>query len=722
MRLFKKLRNKLSYLSQAQIEEVYQAYMVAVKAHYDQKRYTGEPYVTHPVAVSIILASLKMDHHTIMAALLHDVIEDSAITKEMLAQQFGYTVAQLVDGVSKLTQIEGITRAEAQAENFRKMVLAMAKDIRVILIKLADRLHNMRTLGSFRPDKRSRIAQETLDIYAPIAKRLGMRDISVELEELSFMAMYPRRYTILQEAVRQARGHRKKVLAIIQQKIELGLATLDLPSYIIKGREKHLYSIYRKMRKKHISFNDILDVYAFRIILDNRDSCYRVLGLIHGLFKPVPERFKDYIAIPKANGYQSLHTVLFGPYGLPIEVQIRTKEMDQMASSGIAAHWLYKSGEQTMDESQVRAQAWVKDLLELQKNTGSPLEFIESVKVDLFPNEIYVFTPTGDIMELPANATGIDFAYAVHTDIGNQCISIKIDHHLAPLSSTLVNGQTVEVVTAPYGRPNPAWLDFVATSKARSSIRQYLRSRKKTESIVLGRGLLNQALSQYKLTLKKVSDKALEYVIKEAGLISSNELLSEIGLGNRAAVLVAQRLYTQINAPELASNLAEKTSKELPLLIKGTEGLLIKFADCCCPIPGDPIVGILDIGNGIQVHLEQCQNITKIRRFPDKFMALRWAEDTNQFFNAKLKIVANDKPRLLVSLALAMADADANIEDVQVVGRGIQQYSFIFKINVEDRIHLAKVMRNLRRIPAVTKINRSIDGLKQLLVRENNHI
>ena len=483
MRLFKKLRRKLSYLSEKQIEEIYHAYLTAAMAHEGQKRFTGDPYITHPVSVACILADIRMDKQSIMAALLHDVIEDTEIEKQTLREEFGEQVAELVDGVSKLTQIEFRSRAEAQAENFRKMVLAMAKDIRVIIVKLADRLHNMRTLEPLRPAKRRRIAQETLDIFAPIANRLGMHSFYVELEELGFEALYPHRQAVLKEAVRKARGNRKEILSVIFESLKEEIGRHHLSYCEVIGREKHLYSIYKKMRNKNLSFNEIMDVYAFRIIVDNIDNCYRVLGIVHGLYKPLTERFKDYIAIPKANYYQSLHTTLFGPYGVPIEIQIRTQEMDEMANYGIAAHWLYKTGEKFISNTQVYAQKWVKNLLEMQQSAGSSLEFIENVKVDLFPDEVYVFTPHGDIMELPNGSTPVDYAYAVHTDIGNTCVTAKIDRQLAPLSTLLLNGQTVEIIISSNARPNPAWLDFVVTGKARSSIRHFLKIQQRVESI-----------------------------------------------------------------------------------------------------------------------------------------------------------------------------------------------------------------------------------------------
>lgn len=705
MRLFKKLRRKLDYLDEEQIDQIHQAYLVALEAHRGQKRRTGEPYITHPVAVACILADMKMDPQSIMAALLHDVIEDTPTTKAMIAEKFGDTVAELVDGVSKLTQIEFVSRAEQQAENFRKMLLAMAKDIRVILVKLADRLHNMRTLGSLNPNKKQRIARETLEIFAPVAKRLGMRDFSVELEELSFVSLYPRRHAIIKEAIRRARGNRKKVLNMIEKTLQEGLANSSLNSFVLSGREKHVYSLYRKMRNKRLPFSEIMDVYAFRVIVDDNDSCYRALGVIHSLYKPVPERFKDYIAIPKANGYQSLHTTLFGPYGLPIEVQIRTTEMDRMATSGIAAHWLYKTDNQEMSRSQLRAQQWVQNLLELQDNAGNSLEFIESVKVDLFPDEVYVFTPKGKIMELPAGATAVDFAYAVHTDIGNSCVAVKIDRKLAPLSTPLVNGQTIEVITASRARPNPAWLDFIVTSKARSSIRHFLKNQRRSESITLGKQLLQRALSSLRLSLKKIPETTIDRYLKEVSIEKFNDLLVEIGLGNRVATLVAQRLLDMMQEGVDSAEISENES-EAVLAIKGTEGMLVSYGMCCCPIPGDPVVGVLSSGKGIMVHVDRCRRLTKLRRHPEKIMPLRWSEELVGDFLVAVKIDVVNERGILAVMALAVSDADGNIEDMSVEDRDGQHYRVVFKIMVRDRAHLANIIRSLRQIPAVVKITR----------------
>ncbi len=705
MRLFKKLRSKLDYLDPEQIQQIHEAYLTALAAHRDQKRNTGEPYITHPVAVACILADMRLDYHTIMAALLHDIIEDTPLTKIDLASKFGDVVAELVDGVSKLTQIEFFSRAEAQAENFRKMVLAMARDIRVIIIKLADRLHNMRTLATLLPEKRRRIAQETMEIFAPIAKRLGMHDLAVELEELSFMAHNPRRYNVLHKVVEESRGERKKVLNLVSKTLQEGLAKTHLPSCTVTGREKPLYSIYRKMRGKHRHFNEIMDVYAFRIIVDDVDTCYRILGLVHRLFKPVPKKFKDYIAIPKANGYQSLHTVLFGPYGYPIEMQIRTTEMDHHATSGIAAHWLYKTSEEKSDSAQVRAQQWVKNLLELQRDTGSSLEFIESVKLDLFPDEVYVFTPQGKIMRLPAGATAVDFAYSVHTDIGNSCVAAKINRQLSPLSSALISGQTVEIITDSRAKPNPAWLDFVVTRQARNSIRQFLKNQRKTESIALGENLLKQALRQHNLSLKKIPSDVLQFVLEEAKFDNLIDLLAEIGLGNRLPALVSKRI-ADLSLQRRAADTSPETPKEKPLIIKGTEGMVVTFAECCSPIPGDPIIGIIVSGEGIIVHSEQCRRLDKLRGRPDTYMALRWDEHNQQTFQVTIRVEAVDEPRLLAKMAAAISDAEANISDVSVQNQHGSHYQLTFKLAVYNRVHLARVIRLLRRIPAVTRITR----------------
>ena len=546
MRLFGKLKRKLNYLVQDEIEKIYQAYLFADKAHATQVRVSGKPYITHPVSVAMILASLHMDHHTIIAALLHDVIEDTDVSKQQISQQFGQTVSELVDGVSKLTQIKFNSKAEAQAENFRKMVLAMSKDIRVIIIKLADRMHNMSTIESMPLAKRRQKARETLDIYAPIASRLGMHERSIELEELAFKTLYPHRYRALRIELDRARGDRKSVLKQIEKNLNQALQELGIPQFEVFGREKHLYSIYKKMKKKRVKFSDVMDIHAFRIVVDNKDTCYRVLGAIHSMYKPVPERFKDYIALPKTNGYQALHTTLFGPFGLAIEIQIRTKEMDELAEQGIAAHWLYKVGDKYVSLAQVKSQQWLKSILEMQRTTGNSLEFIENVKVDLFPNEVYVFTPKGGILELPTGATPVDFAYAVHTDVGNACVSAKIDRKTVPLSCSLLNGQTIEIVTSSRAKPNPTWLSFVVTAKARSCIRNYLKQQREKQSLLLGKQLFSRALAYYSIRLNKVDPEQLERFLKEINANSLEDFFVDLGLGNRLAQLEAHRFVNMM--------------------------------------------------------------------------------------------------------------------------------------------------------------------------------
>jgi len=606
---FTDLRDELAlYLNAQQVTAVADAYLLAANAHKGQKRRTGEDYITHPLAVARILCDMRMDHESIMAAMLHDVLEDTKTTKAMLTEQFGPAVAELVDGVSKLTQIKFENRAEAQAENFRKMLLAMSRDIRVILVKLADRLHNMRTLGVLPVEKRRRIARETLEIYAPIANRLGMNNFRIEFEDLGFSTLFPLRSRALKESIRKARGNRKEIMRMIETTLRQGLQKENFPPDAVRGREKHLYSIYKKMRTKHVSFSQIMDFYAFRILVDDVSSCYRALGLIHQLYKPVPGRFKDYVAIPKANGYQSLHTTLFGPYGVPIEIQIRTHEMHHMAEQGIAAHWLYKSPESSITEAQASARNWLKNLLDMQKSAGNSIEFMQNVKIDLFPDEVYVFTPKGDIMELPAGATVIDFAYAVHTDVGNSCVAARVDRQVAPLSRILENGQTVEITAHPQARPNPAWLSFVVSGKARSNIRHFLKNQQRTESIILGERLLNAALADHQLELKAISPGAIQQLLHEIALQSLDELLADIGMGNRTGVLVARRLRELQGIKFKRADLTKEPAPSSPLLIKGTEGMVVSFAKCCWPIPGDPIIGVVGSGQGLTIHTEGCKN------------------------------------------------------------------------------------------------------------------
>jgi RelA/SpoT family (p)ppGpp synthetase len=711
MDYFDELRKQLkTYLDDPQIEQIYQAYLLAKQGHEGQIRRTGDPYITHPVAVALILARMHMDAQSIMAALMHDLLEDTAIDKATLARQFGQQVADLVDGVSKLTQIKFETQAEAQAENFRKMVLAMAQDIRVIIVKLADRLHNMRTLDALPPSKRQRIAIETLEIYAPIANRLGMHSYRVDLEELGFAALYPMRFRVINDAVQKARGNRKEIMSVIEKSLHACLSREGMPPTKLYGREKHLYSIYKKMRNKRIPFADIMDVYAFRITVDCLDSCYRVLGAVHNSYKPVPERFKDYIAIPKANGYQSLHTTLFGPYGVPIEIQIRTEEMHRMAESGIAAHWLYKADSTVGSKAHIRAQQWLKNLLEMQQSTGSSLEFIENVKIDLFPDEVYVFTPKGNILELPRGATAVDFAYAIHTEIGDTCVAAKIDRRLAPLSTPLMNGQNVEIVTSPSARPSPSWLNFVVTGKARSKIKHYFKKQKGDESIVLGRRLLDRALSTLNLSLAQIPEIDVARVLKESNYTSLNELLEDTGMGNQVPLILARRLACAVKDEQEQEEQEKKDATErlsqTPLLIKGTEGMVVSFAKCCYPLPGDLIVGILDAGRGIIVHRENCRDIAHLRK-TEKCIFLSWEKSIAGDFQAEIRTELMNRKGTLASLAVALADMDANIENITVADRDGHYSEVNLIISVKDRAHLARVMRRVRSIPEVSKIMRA---------------
>ncbi|CAM5572510.1 guanosine-3',5'-bis(diphosphate) 3'-diphosphatase OS=Stutzerimonas stutzeri OX=316 GN=CXK95_05610 PE=3 SV=1 [Stutzerimonas stutzeri] len=693
------LADRLStYLGPDQVNLVRRAYFYAEQAHDGQRRRSGEAYVTHPLAVANILADMHMDHQSLMAAMLHDVIEDTGIPKEALVAQFGETVAELVDGVSKLTQMNFETKAEAQAENFQKMAMAMARDIRVILVKLADRLHNMRTLEVLAGEKRRRIAKETLEIYAPIANRLGMHSMRVEFEDLGFKAMHPMRSERIRAAVRRARGNRNEIVEKIEQSLIHCLARDGLEGEVV-GREKHLFSIYKKMRGKRKAFNEIMDVYAFRIVVDKVDTCYRVLGAVHSLYKPLPGRFKDYIAIPKANGYQSLHTTLFGMHGVPIEIQIRTREMEEMANNGIAAHWLYKSDENDVPKgTHARARQWVKGVLELQQRAGNSLEFIESVKIDLFPDEVYVFTPKGRIMELPKGSTAVDFAYAVHTDVGNTCIACRVNRRLAPLSQALESGSTVEIVTAPGARPNPAWLNFVVTGKARTHIRHALKLQRRSESISLGERLLNKALTGFETSLDKISAERIRQVLAEYHVEFIEDLLEDIGLGNRMAYVIARRL--------LASDGEQAPSAEGPLAIRGTEGLVLGYAKCCTPIPGDPIVGHLSAGKGMVVHLDTCRNIAEFRHNPDKCIQLSWAKDVTGEFNVELRIELEHQRGLIALLAGSVNAADGNIEKIGMDERDGRVSVVQLVVSVHDRVHLARVIKKLRAIKGVTRITR----------------
>ena len=690
-----------AYLEKEQVQEVYRAYLFGAEAHEGQHRMSGEPYIYHPIAAARVLAELHLDHKSIMAAILHDVIEDTPTAKEHIVSEFGEDIAELVDGVSKLTQMEFESQAEAQAENFRKMILAMVRDIRVILVKLADRLHNMRTLGVMRPDKRRRIARETLEIYAPIANRLGINTIRLELEDLGFAALYPLRYRVLEKAVREARGHRKEVLNKIETSIKRRLRQEELNGRIL-SREKHLYSLYKKIRDKTLSFEEIYDVYAFRIIVEDVDACYRALGIVHNLFKPVPGKFKDYLAIPKANGYQSLHTILFGPYGVPMEVQIRTEEMDKMAEAGVAAHWLYKAGEESLDNIHAGAREWMRELLEMQKNAGNSIEFLENVKIDLFPDAVYVFTPAGEIMKLPHGATVVDFAYAVHTDVGNTCIAAKVDRQLVPLRTQLKNGQTVEIITADGAHPSPAWLGFVVSAKARSNIRHYQKSMKREEAIELGRRMLDRALAVFDVSADAIPDERMAALLRQYHIESHDDLLEEVGLGRRPAVLVARAL-----APVEDGELAANDDKPMrPLVIKGTEGMVMHFAKCCRPIPGDPVMGIVTKGRGMVIHTESCRNLAENKHPHEHLLDVQWEPGVDEEFPVEICVVVANRRGVLASVAAAIGECDSNIENVAIDERDGLTNTLQFTVSVHNRQHLAEVMRRVRGINSVMRITR----------------
>ncbi|MCT2529484.1 RelA/SpoT family protein [SAR92 clade bacterium H921] len=696
------LTDKLSfYLDDKEVAKVERAYKYSEQCHQGQMRQSGDPYITHPLAVANILADMHMDHESLMAALLHDVIEDTGVTKGQISRRFGRTVADLVDGVSKLSEIEFESKAEQQAESFQKMTLAMSRDIRVVLVKLADRLHNMRTLGVLAPAKRRRIARETLDIYAPIAQRLGINDIRLEFEDLGFAAMYPLRHRRLREAMKAARKNRKEIVSEIHQTIEMRLENESFPA-LVKGREKHLWSIYKKMRTKKKSFRDIMDVFAFRLVVDSADDCYRILGMMHNVFNPVPGEFKDYIAIPKSNGYQSLHTVLVGMHGVVIEVQIRTKEMEHMANYGIAAHWAYKSGDQTIDGNQRRANRWVQGLLEMQKQAGNSLEFLEHVKADLFPDEVYVFTPQGTIVELPTGATAVDFAYSVHTGIGDSCIACRVDGHLTPLSEQLESGQRIEIITAEGAQPNPNWLNFVVTAKARSAIRHFLKNQQHDESVDLGKRLLDQALSNLGTHYNKLKKSQIKRLLKETGASSFEYVLQQIGLGNRVPFAVANLLVP----PASRVSVDSKKNNTLPVVIDASDGLLLHYGRCCHPIPGDPILGHISPGKGLVIHFESCRNLKEIRSNPEKCMPLTWSTVVKGEFPVEIKVEITPERGFIAALASRMTEEDATIEHISVNEKDSFTSIVDVVIAVRDRIHLADILRRARSLKFVHRIYR----------------
>jgi guanosine-3',5'-bis(diphosphate) 3'-pyrophosphohydrolase len=691
----------LGYLKPKDVEQIEEAYQVARAAHSGQYRQSGEAYITHPLAVAKILAEWHLDAQALMAALLHDVVEDTPTTKSEIAKRFGKPVAELVDGVSKIDRIEFATLQHAQAENFRKMLLAMARDVRVILIKLADRLHNMRTLEAVPTEKQERIARETLDIYAPIANRLGLIALYYELEDLGFHYLHPTRFRVLEKALKRARGNRRDAVGKIQDQIQQRLREFKVEAQVT-GREKHISSIYKKMQEKNISFSEVFDIYGFRIIVPDVASCYLAMGALHTFYKPIPGKFKDYIAIPKANGYQSLHTTLFGPFGMPIEIQIRTVDMHKVAEAGVASHWIYKSEETDSKDIQLKTHQWLQSLLEIQSESGDALEFLEHIKVDLFPDEVYVFSPKGKIFALPKGATPIDFAYAVHTEVGNHCIGAKVDGSPVPLGTVLRNGNRVEVITDAQARPNPVWLSYVATGKARSHIRHYLKTMQLQESAEVGELLLVQALRSLKANPDEVGETHWTRFFKGDSARTREEVLADIGLGKRLAVVVAKKLVS-IGEPAGEGDPHRIDS----ITIRGTEGLAIQFAPCCRPIPGDPIIAQIKKGQGLVVHTHDCPAIHPFHFDPEKWVDVQWDPSTDQMFDVNARLIAQNHRGVLARLAAEVSEADSNIDHIETEQRSSPAYTtIVFTIQVRNRMHLAHVFRRLRRIPEVVRITR----------------
>ena len=708
------LTEKLSYLKPADLKLVKEAFHFSDEAHLGQYRQSGEPYITHPVAVAEICAGWKLDVQSIMAALLHDVIEDQGVTKSELAEKFGPKVAELVDGLTKLDKLEFQSREQAQAESFRKMLLAMARDVRVILVKLADRTHNMRTLDHVPPEKRRRIAGETMEIYAPIAHRLGLNTTYRELQELSFRIGSPFRYATLEKAVKAARGNRREVVTRILETAQRALADAGIPAELT-GREKTLYSIYRKMHDKQLSFSQVLDVYGFRVVVDTQMQCYMTVGALHSLYKPMPGKFKDYIAIPKINGYQSLHTTLVGPFGTPVEFQIRTREMNQIAEAGVAAHWMYKQHHDEPDRAQQQAHQWLQSLLDIQSQTGDSQEFLEHVKIDLFPDAVYVFTPKGEIRALPRGATALDFAYAVHSDLGNQCVAVKINNELLPLRTELKNGDIVEVVTAPYSKPNPAWLTFVRTGKARAAIRHFLKTAKLDEAIQLGERLLEQALRQLGIDMKAVPTPVWERIVQWTGNKAREDVFADLALGRRVPAVIARRIEIVLQEgghegdEALMAAVHTFANEEAPAVsVSGDEGMAMVFSSCCRPIPGDSIVGYIGKGEGLQIHAQECRVAKRLHsKDPEHWIDVMWAEHTTRAFDVSIKVLVRNTKGILARVAADLTSADANVAHVSMEQEGDQEATYMtFLIQVHDRVHLADVMRALRRNPDVIRIAR----------------
>jgi guanosine-3',5'-bis(diphosphate) 3'-pyrophosphohydrolase len=698
------LKERIAYLPEAQVERVLRAFQIGAQAHAGQERKSGEPYITHPVAVAGILAELGLDAETIIAAILHDTLEDTELSREDIAAEFGEVVAELVDGVTKLDKMRFGSRQEADAESFRKMLLAMARDLRVILIKLADRLHNMRTLGAKDSDSRRRIARETLEIFAPIAQRLGMNKFKAELQDMGFRALYPDRYRVISERIRAAIGNRREAMGKIETALSTRLSADHLQSHVV-GRIKSPWSIYSKMRGEHKSFTQLMDVYGFRVVVDSAMSCYMALGVVHALYKPVDKRFKDFIAIPKANGYQSLHTVLLGPFGAPIEVQIRTAEMDSVAESGVAAHWAYKTESGPANSAQARAREWLSSLADSSANTASSSEFIENVKIDLFPDEVYLFTPRGHILSLPRNATALDFAYAVHTDVGDHAVAARVDKKLLPLRTRLESGQLVEIITAPSAVPNPAWLEVVVTGKARTAIRQYLKHLQHEDAVDFGHRMLDRALDAQGSSLDGIPAAVLDRFLEASKFKRLEELLSDIALGNRMPDVVASQLLASRGKkaggkPQVSTHTHEK------IRITGAERGVLSFANCCHPLPGDDIIGYLSTGKGIVVHREECPNVVELRKSPERCVAIEWDRDVQGDYRAELRIEVINRPGVLATVAAAIAAADSNIENVEYVERDASAATLLFTMEVKNRKHLADVIRRVRRTGVVSGAHR----------------
>jgi len=685
-----------------QIAEVTQAYTFARDAHEGQTRSSGDPYITHPIAVARIALEMQLDHYSVMSALLHDVLEDTRATREELVTVFGDEVATIVDGLSKLNYLEFKTKEEAQAESFRKMLLAMVSDLRVILIKLADRLHNMRTIDALSRERQKRIGRETLEVYSPIANRLGMFKVKHELEDLGFRTLYPMRSRILEATVEKAHRNRDQLVGRIEERITASLGEKGIEA-TVAGREKHLYSLYNKMLKKQLLFQQVFDMFALRVVVANEDECYQVLGIIHKLYKPIFKRFKDYIAVPKANGYQSLHTVLNYVDGIPVEVQIRTREMDDFAESGVAAHWAYKNNEKLVDATQTPY--WLASLLSMQSESADTIEFVESVKVDLFSGEIYVFTPKGKIIQLPRDATPVDFAYAVHSDVGNTCVGAKVDRVTTALNVPLESGQTVEIETSASESPSPMWLNFVVTAKARTAIRHYLRNLDQSKAKQFGKRLVERALSRYEHTLADVPEKDLKALLAEFHFHTVDDLFTDVGLGHHLPSQIAQRLL-QPKTGESNGGQVFPTRETAPLLIEGREGSVVSLSKCCSPIPGDNVQGFITAGQGVAVHRAGCRNIRRFRRRPKEWVAVEWAPEISDVFETEISVQLINQPGALARVTSTMSLMDVNIEYMDFNNRGEDDIQIRFVLSVSDRLHLARIIRRLRNLTTVRSVKR----------------